>query len=131
MTKIDSLLSGLRNNGYAYAADYIEVLQAEIKFRQEAEKTLAARYQEALGEQAALQEQLAVLQHQNADARAAVNALISAKPYERTNARHALEDPETALYHLRKLLADENYAASFEDTASYREALLQFIPDPE
>lgn len=131
MTKIDSLLSGLRNNGYAYAAEFIEALQAKNKLRQEAEETLVAKYQEALRQQARLQEQVTVLQRQNNMARATVNALISTKPYEQTNSRHTLNDPETVLYNLRKLIADENYAASFQDTALYREALLHFIPDPE
>lgn len=131
MTTIDALLSGLRNNGYAHAADFIEALQAENERRQEIEKTLVARYQAVLGEQAILQEQLAVLERQNAQARAAVNALLSAMPFEQTPPRHAVHDPETILYSLRKLIADENYAASFPETALYREALLQFIPDPE
>jgi hypothetical protein len=135
MTKIDSLLSELRNNGYAYAAKFIEALQADIKHRQEVEKTLGDRYQEVYQEvlhhQAGLQEQIAVLQRQNAEGRAAVNTLISAKPYERTNARDMLDDPETVLYNLRKLIADEDYAASFENTAAYREAPLQRILNPE
>ena len=131
MTKIDSLLSELRSNGYAYAADFIEALQSEKQDGQKTAKTWAARYQEVLGQQANLQEQIAVLKRQNAEARAAVNALISTNPYEPTNARHALGDPATVLYDLRRLIADESYAASFQDIALYRDALLRFIPDPE
>lgn len=131
MTKIDSLLSGLRNNGYAYAAELIEALQTENVRCREAKKNLIAEYQELLGQQAELQKKVIILERQNAEARAAVSALISAEPYEPMNARHVLEDPEAVLYKLKKLIADENYAASFEDIALYREALLQVIPDPE
>ena len=101
MTKIDSLLSGLRNNGYAYAAELIESLQTENMHRQETEKALAARYQELLGQQADLQEKVIILERQQAVARAAVSTLVSAQPYKEINARHVLEDPEKVVYTLR------------------------------